>query len=366
MCRFSGQVVIQEIVLPPQLRSSSLAVSALRGAGWPAGACCGAAPGTRRRPAISTHQEGQIEQAAGDELRHADRGSMSASGDEDATMIGHHDEQRDDEHRERRQDDGEPPGQPVALAQPVGDQQRDHQVDHQEDHDSGVVLGGAERGEPAGHEVRQQLQRRRSAARRPAASSRTSCRVGRALALRARGPASREENGRLSATAMTCSASAICPTYSDREQHVGPDAEPQPQPPGRPDGRAGHAQHGQHARRRNRRRSRWPACAAHSQPESRKIRNSNAVSSTARELVDDADDDGALGAEHPFGEAGEEGERAGDVDVEDRVEREEVAPDQGQPAAVLERRQTVGDVRDTRTCPRRWTTACRARWPAPA
>ena len=43
------------------------------------------------------------------------------------------------------------------------------------------------------------------------ASSRSSCLVGSALAFRAYGPASFEENGMLSATAMTCSASAICP-----------------------------------------------------------------------------------------------------------------------------------------------------------
>ncbi len=53
MCRFSGQVVIQEIVLPPQVRSRSLAVS---GCEVPLASRRLLRLGTRkaRRPAINT------------------------------------------------------------------------------------------------------------------------------------------------------------------------------------------------------------------------------------------------------------------------------------------------------------------------
>ena len=147
----------------------------------------------------------------------------------------------------------------------------------------------------------------------------------------------------------------------DREQHVDPEpsrnrsrhggrtaAVATPTPPA--------------SRRRSRRRSRWPA-GTHSQPPPRKIRKISAISSTAstgrrRRRRH------ARGAEVPLGEAAEQREQAGDEQVVDRVQREEVAPDEGVPAAVLERRQPVPDVRVTRTARPAAATTCRQRPPA--
>ncbi len=176
------------------------------------------------------------------------------------------------------------------------------------------------------------------------ASSRSSCRVGRALALQGvrAGQPGRERQAQRDGDEML--GVGHLPDEHDGEQHVRPDAEPQPQPPGRPDRRAGHAEHRQHAGGESDvglggpLRGPLPAGVPEDQEHQRGEQHGG-------DLVDDADDDGAFGAEHPFGEAGEEGERTGHVHVVEGGEREEVAPDQGQPAAVLEGRQPVRDVR---------------------